>query len=140
MAESTLGFPGAIQAFTGTAVFPVGANYDFGGGPTVSVTTTTAQPRITGAASVPLRSGSTSVESADVGLCYDATPGGAPPPVNFVGSDFQTLQLDRLYRSVAASASVTLNPGTYEIGFCMRKIAGNQVVTDLINGWVMRTG
>ena len=137
---STLGFPGAIQALKGTAVFPVGPNYNFGGGETVGVTTTVAQPRITGAASVPLRSGSASVESADVGLCYDATPGVAPPPVNFVGSDYQTLALDGLYRSVAASASVTLDPGTYEVGFCMRKIAGTQVVTDLINGWVMRTG
>jgi hypothetical protein len=141
--ESTLGFPGAIQAFAGSVgSAPVGPDWVFRG-PTVSVTTTAAQPRITGAASAPLRISAGTVESADIALCFDADGPSGTPPEDFVQGFYESTQLDTVARIQAATASTSALldfPGTYEVGFCVRKIAGNAVTGDFVNGWVMRTG
>jgi hypothetical protein len=89
----------------------VGPDYVFRG-PTRHLTTTSEQAQITGAASAPLGLGGTSAgtEVAKIGLCYDATPGVAPAPVNFVGDDYQTTELDHTIRIQAATAAVALAP------------------------------
>jgi hypothetical protein len=142
--ESTLGFPGAIQAFAGdVGIQPLDNEYVFLG-PTVNVTTTAAQPRITGAASAPLRkvTAGEGIQEVDIGLCHKATT--SPLIENFVGEDAgETPKLDDVARIQAATASVTLAPGTYKVGFCMRNIdqlGRDEVGGGRVNGWVMRTG
>ena len=145
--ESTLGFPGAIKTFAGAVSPgsnpPVGPDYEFRG-PTVSVTTTAAQPRITGAASAPLAigGGSPGLEGAYIGLCWDSTPGAGDPPANFyaLSGDDMFTGVDGILRMQSANASIALNPGTYQVGFCVKKPAGDVVTGGNVNGWVMQSG
>jgi hypothetical protein len=140
--ESSLVLPGPFPFSGPVGSPPVGPYYVFRG-PTVHLTTTSAQPMITGAASAPLGldgGPAPGTEVAKIGLCYDATPGVAPPPVNFVGNDYQTTELDTPIRMQAATASVVPAPGTYEVGFCVEKQSGQAVIGDFVNGWVMLTG
>ena len=144
--ESTLGFPGAIKTFAGAVSPgsnpPVGPDYVFRG-PTVSMTTTAAQPRITGAASAPLAiGGGPGLEGAYIGLCWDSTPGAGDAPANFFGlsGDDMFTGVDETLRMQSASASIALNPGTYQVGFCVKKPAGNVVMGGTVNGWVMQSG
>ncbi len=146
--ESTLGFPGAIKTFAGAVSPgsnpPVGPDYVFRG-PTVSVSATAAQPRITlGAGLGPAchrrrRSGlGRRVTSASVGtrrrapgladelLCSQwrrhVHRGGRNPP-HAVG--------ERLHHALPRHL-----PGR----LLREKPAGNVVTGNTVNGWVMQSG
>jgi hypothetical protein len=106
------------------------------------MTTTAAQPRITGAASAPLAiGGGPGLEGAYIGLCWDS-PGAGGPPENFyaLSGDDMFTGVDETLRMQSANASITLLPGTYQVGFCVKKPAGNVVQGGDVNGWVMQSG
>ena len=139
--EGSLELPRAFPFAGSVGSAPVGGNWVFRG-PTVNVTTTSAQAQITGVAGAPLGiSGtSTGTENARIALCHDATPGVEPAPENFVGDDDEMITaLDTVMRIQTAAAAVVLAPGTYEVGFCVQKSGGEAVIGDWVNGWVMLT-
>lgn len=94
-------------------------------GPSTSVTTTSAAPRVTGVASAPmgLLDGSPP-QYADVGMCY-RTAGGHL--TNFYGSDFSVQYFTTERRTYATAATIVLAPGTYDVGMCVRNNGSSRI-------------
>ncbi|MBS1793560.1 MAG: hypothetical protein JSS81_06880 [Acidobacteria bacterium] len=71
-----------------------------------------------------------------VGLCY--IPSGGSTPTAFENDAHLIADVDALRRPFAVSASGTLPPGTYAVGYCVIN-RGPQTLdnNDYVNGWMM---
>ncbi|MDX6587709.1 MAG: hypothetical protein QOI31_2182 [Solirubrobacterales bacterium] len=137
--EASLSFPGPIQGFSGpagAAVNPLAANanFVFVGGTTAI---TSQGGRLTGTASLPIAATS-GTPAVDFDLCYRPNPGTTV--TNFNGGAFTTISLNTNYVDLAPAGTVTVGAGAYDVGMCMRPLAGPiTLAADWVNGWVMST-
>ena len=130
-AVTTKVFAGPVPAVIGPEAFPYVFKFAFAG-PTVSVTTASAQ-LLVGTADAVL--GSTDPAVFDFGLCYQRASGGTVR--NFVGGNYLTADSSRSRQPYTASAGVVPGAGTWRVGFCVVNegpFALND--NDFVNGWV----
>jgi hypothetical protein len=133
------GADGIVTAgsFAGRAL-PVAANattYNFVG-PTSSVTLTSGDQRILGAATAVLAT-SSGTAGVDSGLCYQSGAGAVTP---FAGGNYLSHHVVSTSKQTygASAATTALPTGTYTVGYCLKN--GSSVPVDnndWVNGWVI---
>ncbi|MFO1305829.1 MAG: hypothetical protein U1F54_19040 [Burkholderiales bacterium] len=130
----------AIVSFAGPAGSSIAGSpvYVFVG-PTASITIPAGPiQRLTGSAVALLGlSAGAAAQDFDFGICYQA--GGVGDVTNFFGN-YTTGRATTVRTAYPAAASVSVGPGTYSVGFCVRNGGPNALTSnDYVNGWVMLT-
>jgi hypothetical protein len=129
---ATGSFGGLVASIPGN-----GGAYVFAG-PTATVTTTATQS-LTGAAEAPigLAAGSAAGQ-ARIGLCYQATAGGA---INvFAGLNYSIHRVVAERRAYSAAGTVVPGAGSWRVGMCVWNMAAGAISdNDYVNGYVQVT-
>lgn len=121
----------------GPSSFPGNVNtYVFASAVSITLSET---KRITGSASLPMSTTSSSGPAVPrCGLCYQL---GSGTITNFAGGSYSQLQVGSVRSAVPVNGTVTLGPGTYNVGYCVYNGTGSPTIDsiDYVNGWLMVT-
>ena len=120
------------------SIAPNSASWVFAG-PPAEVTTTSAHPRIVGAASAALGFAAGSADGyADLGLCYRLSSGGNI--LNFYGGNFTQHGFSATRTPYTATGAVVLGAGNYLVGLCVRNNSNKTISNNnYVNGYVQVT-
>jgi hypothetical protein len=108
-------------------------------GPTATVTTTAAAPRLVGEGSVALGLGVAGPQNFRVGLCYQPSGGGAL--INFVGTAYVIAQAWNVREVYGVTGAIAPGNGTWNVGACVMNDGGVNALSNngQSNGWVQVT-
>jgi hypothetical protein len=144
--EGSKGQPGpsgiaATKTFAGAAgtILSGSSSWVFVG--PITLLTTTAEQRVTGAAQAALGTNFKTTASFGYDLCYRAS-GTTVPLTNFTGTNYSVGSVTPKGGgfSFAASSSVVPGEGSWEVGYCVQNGSGGKLNNNSnVTGWLMVT-